>query len=175
MLLLYIFSLFLLFIYSYTQVDLNLILSSSGVYQSIQNNLTWVGYFNRPLSSAIYIFILFCLFVFYFILVKEVKNGRLKGKKFLFILCISSFLTFFSYPAFSHDLFNYMFDARIVTKYHYNPYFYKALDFPDDSWIRFMRWTHRTYTYGPVWLLTTIPFSALGFGKFVVTLLNFKL
>jgi hypothetical protein len=68
-----------------------------------------------------------------------------------------------------------MFDARIVTKYFQNPYIHKALDFPVDPWIRFMRWTHRTYPYGPIWLLVTLPVSFLGFGKFVLTLMNFKL
>jgi hypothetical protein len=37
-----------------------------------------------------------------------------------------------------------------------------------------MRWTHRTYPYGPVWLLLTIPFYILGFGKFTLTLFWFK-
>ncbi|MBI3379785.1 hypothetical protein HY029_03465 [Candidatus Gottesmanbacteria bacterium] len=67
-----------------------------------------------------------------------------------------------------------MFDARIVTIYHQNPYIHSALDFPSDLWTRFMHWTHRTYPYGPIWLLITLPFSFLGFGKFVLTLFNFK-
>lgn len=84
-------------------------------------------------------------------------------------------LAVFSYPAFSHDFFNYMFDARIVTKYFANPYMFKALDFPYDPWIRFMHWTHRTYPYGPLWLILTIPFSLVGAGKFVLTMVNFKI
>ena len=51
-------SLFLLslsfLIYTYTQVDLNLTLSNNTIYQSIQSQLTNIGYFNRPLSTKIF-------------------------------------------------------------------------------------------------------------------------
>jgi hypothetical protein len=104
-----------------------------------------------------------------------VKKEKLSRNIVFRLVIVSAIILFFAYPAFSHDLFNYMFDARIVTAYHLNPYSYKALDFPNDLWVRFMHWTHRTYPYGPVWLLTTLPFSFLGFGKFVLTLANFKL
>jgi hypothetical protein len=134
-----------------------------------------LGYFNRPLSTAIFLIILFLLFTIYYLLLKLVEQKKLSLAGSLWLIIASSIIIFFAYPAFSHDFFNYMFDARIVTKYHANPYLFKALDFPDDLWIRFMHWTHRTYPYGPIWLLLTIPFSFLGFGKFVLTLLNFKL
>lgn len=86
----------------------------------------------------------------------------------------TSIILLFSYNAFSYDLFNYLFDARIVTLYHQNPYLYKALDYPMDPWINFMRWTHRTYPYGPVWLGLTVPLSFLGIEFFLPTLFLFK-
>ncbi len=86
------------------------------------------------------------------------------------ILLISLFIC----PFLSHDFFNYMFDARIATFYHQNPYLHKALDYPADQWLRFMHWTHRTYPYGPVWLLITIIPSFLSFGKFIVGFILFK-
>ena len=90
----------------------------------------------------------------------------------LFALCS---LLFVSYPAFAHDIFNYMFDARTIVKYGQNPYFTTPLDFPQDEWTRFMRWTHVGTAYPPGWLITTIPFYLLGLGKFTLTLLSFKL
>ena len=80
-----------------------------------------------------------------------------------------------SYPAFSHDIFNYMFDARIVTKYGVSPWEYKALDFPADTWTRFMRWTHRPSVYPPVWIGLSLAPAVLGMGKFTLTLFLFKL
>ncbi len=83
-------------------------------------------------------------------------------------------ILFFSYPFLSHDFFNYMFDAKILTVYNKNPYLYRALDFPSDPWLLFMHWTHRTYPYGPVFLpLTLIP-SFLSFGKLILNLVFFK-
>jgi hypothetical protein len=68
-----------------------------------------------------------------------------------------------------------MFDAKISTFYHKNPYFFKALDFPNDPWLIFMHWTHRTYPYGPIFLpLTLIP-SFLSFGKLILNFLFFKI
>jgi hypothetical protein len=83
---------------------------------------------------------------------------------------------FFAYPAvYSYDIYNYLFDARIITKYNLNPYEHAALDFQGDLWTRFMRWTHRKYPYGPMWLLLTVPLVWAGMEKFIPTLILFKL
>lgn len=174
-LVIYSFILFALAIYSYSQIDLNLTLSSNSIYQNFQNQLISLGYFNRPLSTYIYLFLLFLLLSSYFLLLYLVKKNKLSKSNIFWLIVLSCGILLFSYPAFSHDLFNYVFDARIVTKYHLNPYFFKANDFSGDLWIRFMHWTHRTYPYGPVWLFITLPFSFLGGEKFVVTLVSFKL
>ncbi len=171
----YFLTLLFLTIYSYSQIDLNLTLSSNQTYQFFQNQLIQLGYFNRPISTLIYLLLLLLFFSFYLIFLYQVKHKKLIRKDIFQLIVISCVILLFSYPAFSHDLFNYMFDARIVTKYHLNPYYYSALDFPDDLWIRFMHWTHRVYPYGPLWLLITLPLSYLGYGKFVLTLVFFKL
>lgn len=170
-----IFAFFLAFlafgVYSYSQIDLNLTLFKASWFLNFQQTMINLGYFNRPLSTLIYSIILCLLFIIYLLIL---KNGLSKRRVFLLIggIVVISLL---SYPAFSHDIFNYLFDAKIVTSYHANPYLYKALDFPGDPWLRFMHWTHRTYPYGPVWLLLTAPLAVLGMGKFVLTLLLFKL
>ena len=161
------------FIYSYTQVDLNLTLSSHPLYQLIQRQLTYVGYFNRPISGSALILLLTALWIIYFITIRAVAKDVLQKRHVVYMIAVSLILVF-AYPAFSHDFFNYMFDARIVTKYGLDPSHFKALDFPVDTWTRFMRWTHRYYPYGPGWLLLTLVPSYLGFGKFVVTLFLFK-
>lgn len=172
---LFFFTLLLFTIYTYTQVDLNLTLWNNSNYQRIQQILLWIGYFNRPLSSLIYVALLISLFFCYISLLVMNTFSHLSLSRLKLFLVGSSLLLFFSYPAFSHDIFNYMFDARIVTKYFSNPYVHTALQFPDDLWVRFMHWTHRVYPYGPVWLIVTISFSFIGFGKFVATLALFKL
>lgn len=168
-------SLIILVVYSYSQIDLNLTLSSNYLYQTFQKQLIYLGYYNRPFSTLIYLLLLLMLYAFYFYILVSAIRHKLIFKQAIQLIIVSAVIVFFSYPAFSHDIFNYMFDARIVTKYHLNPYLYSAMDFPNDLWIRFMHWTHRVYPYGPVWLLITLPFSFFGFGKFVFTLCLFKL
>jgi hypothetical protein len=164
-----------LFLYSYTQVDLNLTLSTISLAFGIQDFFQYIGYFMRPTSTAIYICIIILLFISYAGIMYYAYKKKL-NKKILYLLTVfSGLLLLFSYPAFSYDIYNYMFDARIITKYAQNPYVHKALDYPDDPWIHFMRWTHRTYPYGPVWLLITAPLSFVGFSKFLPTLWLFKL
>lgn len=167
--------LLILTVYSFSQIDLNLTLSSNSTYQSFQKILIYLGYYNRPLSVLIFFTLVLLLGIFYVYFLKNVRNENKNRTAASGIIISSVLILFFAYPAFSHDIFNYMFDARIITLYHANPYLHSALNYPDDLWIRFMHWTHRTYPYGPVWLLVTVPFSFLGFGKFVLTLLNYKL
>lgn len=163
-----------LFFYSYTQVDLNLTLSAFSIWQVIQTSFQHVGWFNRPLSTTLYVVLLLLLASGYLLLLNAVRRNAITVKQFWQLLLPISLILLFSYNAFSYDLFNYMFDARIVTLHNENPYVHKALDYPNDPWINFMRWTHRTYPYGPVWLAFTIPFSYLGLQFFLPTLFLFK-
>lgn len=165
---------FILFLYSYTQVDLNLTLTQLSFWQAIQKAFQDIGWYKRPLSTGIYLMILFLFFTFYILLWRLVKQKKISEKNLWFLIGVAFFVLLFSYNAFSYDLFNYLFDARIFTVHGDNPYFRKALDYPDDPWTHFMRWTHRTYPYGPVWLMATIPLSYLGRQFFLPTLFLFK-
>src|SRR3989344_5615444 len=161
-------------VYSYSQVDLNLTLSTNAFYQKLQQPLLILGYFNRPVSTQILVVLLTGLYLVYFLSLWLVKKQVMTRKQMWWMIGITSLLIF-AYPAFSHDLFNYMFDARIVTDYGLSPSFFKALDFPNDLWVRFMHWTHRYYPYGPVWLWLTLIPAILGSNKFVITLMLFKI
>lgn len=170
---LYLLTLLGLTIYSYSQIDLNLTLFQSRAFLDFQYWLVQLGYFNRPLSTNIFLGLLALFSIFSFLLVKHAD--KLSKRSTLFILGGLVLLGLICYPAFSHDIFNYIFDARIFVTHHQNPYTHTALMFPSDDWTRFMNWTHRTYPYGPTFLPITIVFYVLGLGKFILTLLSFKL
>jgi len=165
----------LLLLYSFTQVDLSLTLSQVSIWQHIQKAFQYIGYFNRPLSASFFVLIILLLFALYLITLRLAYSGMLKKHALWKIIIAVSLILFFSYNAFSYDLFNYIFDAKIVTFYHQNPYLHKALDFPGDPMLSFMHWTHRVYPYGPTWLAVTIPLSFIGFGYFLLTFYCFKL
>lgn len=164
-----------LFFYSFTQVDLSLTLSSAGFAQTIQKSFQQIGYFNRPLSTEIFVLILVALFGFYIYFLYLAYKKRIDKKKIWILIIGTAIILIPSYTAFSYDIFNYIFDAKIITHYHQNPYFHKALDYPGDPMLSFMHWTHRLYPYGPAWLVVTVPFSFIGMNVFVITYFLFKI
>lgn len=174
MIILYLLTLFALGIYSYSQIDLNLTLFQSPWFLFFKQQMISLGYFDRPFSTGIFIFFVFLLSAFYYLFFLQARKNTLTKKNLYILIGGIAILGLFSYPAFSHDIFNYIFDARIFAFHHANPYTSTALMFPSDTWTRFMNWTHRTYPYGPTFLLLTIPFYLLGFNKFILTLFLFK-
>lgn len=163
-------------LFSYSQIDLNLTLSTDPTYQRFQETMIKLGYFERPTSTAIYLSLLALLTIsFVFFIRKFAKNSKSQIRALFPVIFLIYSVAVFAYPAFSHDIYNYMFDARIVSKHHLSPYDFRALDFPDDTWTRFMRWTHRYYPYGPSWLWLTLIPSYLGGEKFLATLFLFKI
>ena len=162
-------------LYSFTQVDLSLTLSRLSIWQEIQKFFQYIGYFQRPLSTYIFSFAVIFIFSLFLWTLKLIKLGKLQRREVWTIILTVSAILFLSYNAFSYDLFNYIFDAKIITYYNQNPYVHKAVDFPGDPMLSFMHWTHRTYPYGPVWLILTVPFSFIGLNYFLLTFYLFKL
>lgn len=134
-----------------------------------------LGYYNRPFATLIYLLLIIFAFLFFIFNLWLFYRSKI-GWSYLKIATITNTLILvFAYPYLSSDLFNYIFDARIIIKYHANPYTHRPLDFAGDEWLRFMRWVHRYSPYGPLWLLlSTIP-AVLGFGKFTLNFLAFKI
>lgn len=156
-------------VYSYALVDPNLTLVSHPIWVWFREGMVQLGYYHRDYSWYIYLAIVLILFSFHFYFVKKYKEIPI-----LKIAFITGIILLVSYPFLSHDLFNYIFDAKIFTYYGKNPYLAKPADFPSDEWLRFMHWTHRTYPYGPTYLILSFIPSFLGFGKFVLHFLFFK-
>lgn len=163
------------FLYSFTQIDLSLTFSRITFLRQLVGSFQHIGYFDRPLSASLFSLILVGLTTLYILFLALVTKKKLKKQFVWTVIGIGAVLLTFSYNAFSYDLFNYIFDAKIVTHYHANPYVQKALDYPGDPMLSFMRWTHRVYPYGPVWLGLTIPLSFLGFQFFLPTFFLFKM
>jgi hypothetical protein len=170
MLIFYAVFLVILSIYSYSLVDLNLTLINHPFWNKFRDWIIQLGYFHRDISWNIYLILLIIGFIFHFIFIRQYKKYNP-----LLIAIFIGVILLFSYPFLSHDLFNYLFDAKIATFYHQNPYLKMALNFPKDPWTRFMHWTNRTYPYGPSFILLTLIPSFFSFGKFILSFLFYKL
>ncbi len=162
-------------VFSFSLTDPNLVLLSWGPYWNFQQFMWHTFFENHVLLSWTYAALITALFGAYAWIIKASSNStllmnwKLAGCYFLLLLPL-----FFSYNALSYDVFNYIFNAKMVLIYHANPYVQVALDFAQDPWVRFMHNTHTTAPYGYGWtLFSLLPFE-LGFGKFVPTWLMFR-
>jgi len=157
-------------IYSYALIDPNLTLVNHPLWVMFRDPLVYFGYHQRQSSTIVYILFLILLFLFHWYFTHNYKRFWLWKT-----IGVISIFSIFSYPFLSHDLFNYIFDAKILTFYGKNPYELTPGFFYHDEWLRFMHWTDRSYPYGPIFLpLTLIP-SFLGAGKLILNFIFFKL
>lgn len=156
-------------VYSYALIDPNITFFQNRVWVGFRDAMVQFGYYQRENSWWTYAVLLTSLSLIFLYAVRNYQ--KLHPVRLAFIIVLGTLL---SYPFLSHDFFNYMFDAKIFTFYHQNPYLHKALDFPGDQWLRFMHWTHRTYPYGPTYILISFLPSFLGLGKFSLTFFLFK-
>lgn len=161
-------------IFSYAYVDLNLTISQNPVVLDFVAFMQQLGYYNRPQATLIYLALLTLAFAFFVLNLWLFYKSKI-GLKYLAISTVANTaVLIFAYPFLSSDLFNYLFDAKIITHYQASPYTNRPMDFAGDEWLRFMRWTHRYSPYGPLWLGMSLVPAFLGFGKFILNFLMFK-
>jgi len=171
------FGLLLYAIWSFGLTDPNLVLTSFEPYLNFQYKIWHFASDYRQVFSYLYLGIISWLFIGYFWLVKWLKKERpsLTMQKVITWFLVLLLPLLFSYNALSHDVFNYLFNAKMIVQYQANPHIKVALDFAQDDWTRFMHNTHTPAPYGYGWtIFSLIPFS-LGFGKFTLTWLLFRI
>lgn len=161
-------------IYSYSHTDPNLYLSYHPVFLWFQQTMWELGQNHRLWSSLIFLGLVVGLFGTYVYLISLAQRGKLKTGEVVFLLVASVAALIFAYPALSHDVFNYLFNSKMVLVYKANPHVEVALNFAGDPWTRFMHNTHTPAPYGYGFTgLSLIP-SFLGMGNLKLTLLLFR-
>lgn len=141
-------------------------------------NKVYSGFYsqNRGLTTFLYLFSLCGFFTFYFLFLWFIKKQMLDIQSILRLMVATAGILLFAYPAmFSFDIFNYLTTARVLFFYHENPYIIMPIEFINEPYLQFTHAANKIALYGPFWiLLTGIPYL-LGFGNFLLILLNFKL
>jgi hypothetical protein len=164
------FSLYAVFSYSLTAP--NLILTNWPPYWKFQTWM-WANFFNnRQLLSYSFLALITSLIITYLQIIKF----WLKEKSVSWWLpLLISIPLLFSNNALSYDVFNYIFNAKMVSVYQVNPHVKVALDFAYDDWTRFMHNTHTPAPYFYGWTgLSLLPYL-MGGGKFLPTWIIFRL
>lgn len=165
-------------LFSYSLTDPNLVLTSWSPYWQFQQWLWQTFFTNAPLLTYTFIGLITILSLIYTQLLISINQATslplLTLKKVLIVIFLFSLPLLVSYNALSHDVFNYIFNAKMVVVYHANPHHQTALDFAHDQWTRFMHNTHTPAPYGYGWTaVSLIPFG-LGWQKFLPTWLLFR-
>lgn len=162
-------------VFSFVVADPNFILLKYDWFVKAQNFL-WQNILPlRNFRTAFFLVLVVLLFSNYLLILKNWDQLALKTRKsfWLFLLLISLPLLL-SYNALSHDVFNYIFNAKMVLIYHVNPHVHTALEFSGDPLLRFMNNTHTAAPYGYLWTALSLLPYLLGLNKFLLTFFAFK-
>ena len=146
--------------YSFTRVDLNLVL-----YKFIPDFFKNIGFYQRPLAALIFSILISLFVFFYFKLVAKIHHSQQWIKWFLLFTAIA----IPAYPMFSSDIFNYLFNAKMALIFKANPHINVAIDFPDPM-LRFMRNIHTPAPYAYGWTgISLVPGLAWFTKKFTLS------
>lgn len=164
--------------WTYSLVDTNLTLLSKPFFVNWQAR-RWDELSNPLFLAQQYAGLVLGLWVGFFCLISQLRSQVLKEsrQKLFFLLAGSVVILLISHNALSRDIYNYLFNAKMVVQYHANPHVQAALDFKDDPWIRFMHNSHTPAPYGYLWTgWSLLPFVISGAGKiFLLTYLAMRI
>jgi hypothetical protein len=159
-------------IWSFALTDPNLVYSSWPPFWKFQQ-MMWQ--LSKQHVTVMYDFLVMILFGAAIWMRRMATSLHLGFKRWLllFIILVSPLLI--SNNALSHDVFNYIFNAKMVVKYQTNPHLDVALSFSGDPWLRFMHNVHTPAPYFYGWTAMSLIPYILGLEKFLVTWVLFRL
>lgn len=161
-------------IWSFALTDPNMVFTSWQPYWQFQTWL-WQNLFSQPIWLTItYCLCLVVLWLAFWAVWRASQTWQWSWKQWFLIWLLAVSPLLLSNNALSHDVFNYIFNAKMVLVYHANPHIQVALDFAADPLTRFMHNTHTPAPYGYGWTLFSLIPSLLGLNKFVLTWFLFR-
>lgn len=160
--------------WSYSLTDPNLVLTSFAPYWTVQQWL-WKHIWQQPvILSSMYAAMMVIWFGSYAALITQFSRQKIAVKTYQLALIGTGAVLLLAYNALSHDIFNYIFNAKMVLVYHFDPHVHTAIEFPQDLWTRFMHNTHTPAPYGYGWTaFSVVPFFFTQV-SFVLSWLAFK-
>jgi hypothetical protein len=164
--------------FSYSLTAPNLILSSWEPYWEWQLWMWKTFYNNRQLLTHTYLGLISLIWLAYFAFLWQLRQNKTplpnSWKQWLVALLLAISPLLVANNALSYDVFNYMFNAKMVLLYQADPHQKVALDFSEDDWLKFMHNVHTPAPYGYGWTAISLLPSWLGQQKLAVTWLLFR-
>ncbi len=159
-----------LLLFSYVWIDIGIIYMLAHT-RPIFNNLfayrLWGGHHQLTLFIT-YLLTITTLFMLQLCVLYGWLN-KVKVKRLLVLFAATSFLFACSYNFASHDLFNYLFFAKLAWVFHQNPYQVTPSMYNQDLWVTFIHSVDSIYTYGVFYLIySMIPIAIFGGSHFTL-------
>jgi len=153
----------------------NLVLSGWPPYWNFQTWM-WETFFNnRVLLAQSFVGIMALAWLSIGLILKKLwtDNNKFDLKEFVVVVILVASPLLLATQALSYDIYNYLFNAKMVMVYQADPHQRTAIEF-DDDWTRFMHNVHTPAPYGYGWTaLSLLPFIA-GAGKLLPILGIYK-
>ena len=133
------------------------------------------------ITSGILVIGLFLLFSILYLLIIKKEESIFKDKKqVMTFIIIVSFIFMMILPYLSSDIYYYIGDSWLCSKYHQNPYYTTVKDLQDNGINDEIlnntgHWKYTTSIYGPVWNAISIGLVSLSFGSVTAALFIFKI
>ncbi len=143
-------------IWSFTQVEPNLVLSNREWLWQLQQKAWEIGFNNRRLSTSLFVVILSLLSLGYTGILLRLNKKRETYIHAWRWWLVAVVILLFSYPALSHDIFNYAFNAKMVWKYKASPHVQVAQEFAADPWLAYMHNIHTPAPYAYGWTIISL-------------------
>lgn len=168
----------ILFLYSYLYLDFGLIKLLASSKPDFEQLLKIMEFTEKNRGSLanfwlIWLFIWFVLTSGLITFSHKISNFRLLWAG----IAITVIFATLSYPFLSHDLFSYLFYAKMVVYYHVNPYIVLPSAFQtQDLWLSFTHSIDRPFQYGQLFLFyISLPMIFLGTAKFLANFFTLKI
>lgn len=145
-------------------------------YTLVKSNNTIIG----GLNGIIFIGLLLVFSVIYLKIIKNDKQIFKNKKHIMVFIFIISFIFMMILPFLSSDIYYYIGDSWLASKYGENPYYTSVKDLQnsginDEILNNTGYWKNTTSVYGPLWNSIAKLLVSLSFGKVTIALFIFKI
>ena len=132
------------------------------------------------ISAFVFIGLILLFSILYIYIIKKDKELFKNIKQVLIFIIIISFIFVIMLPNLSSDIFYYIGDSWLCSRYHQNPYYTTVKDLQDsginDEILNNTGyWKNTVSVYGPLYNTLSIGLSSLSFGNITIALFIFKI
>ena len=131
-------------------------------------------FFKTIYPTVWYIASVVFLFGFYLWALYSIRRKALTSKDIWYLIFGTAAIFFWSFPALSNDIFNYIATAKVAFVWKENPYIVMPIEIPNEPYLAFTRAANKVALYGPVWILLTAIPHFLGNNNIWQTIIMFK-